>query len=626
MLQAALDLSNDPVLITTGVNKHTINVATTLTILGVPMDKVIKFLNEPQIRGLVKTLEEKEGSYGSGPDLFVSDFVKKHLTKITEDMAPKTGLTNDALQRAFANNGVSAPSSKIKEGINQTKDGVLFRAVKKEMIKEGVFTYTLSEVTPGEIEGSKDFEVINKFVEISKISDDIKLLIPILQLDNKLPNTFDDLVSLQDTFKVLNNESEKVLKFTTDNVMNRPLVKHYKEVVTLLNDTMEKHFYTSEPMFVANARIMADNLYEKATPFQKKSVLKTMTKATQMLWAQKRLMKDVIYRDPQESMNVLATKIKQIQFADEGNEITLPKSIDPDGVISNELNSGKSDSREYLRNDWKEDGKDLEVLENAFKMYDEILEMQPLKDALKDNKALAYLQVKEKNGNYVINGKSAIGKLNETAKIEVKKDFAKIKEIDKGLYQALLHQQLMRFGMESKRNSYADILPDIEFVTYMRALSTAKAFANPLTEMKGGKEVPVMTIDKKTGKEKMKDPGTIQKNAKVTRVNTALEMKDKLPNLDRQLYPKVEVNEVIEKGVRYQVVKMASDFFVKDDTVYMKVEGKKNNQGKDFFIPVEEHGIYKNENYTQFAKNDLQVKSRSELSEEEQEELNKCFI
>jgi hypothetical protein len=57
-LQAALDMGNDPIHISTGINQNTIGVATVLAVLGVESSEMIGFLKHPVITSLVDQISK----------------------------------------------------------------------------------------------------------------------------------------------------------------------------------------------------------------------------------------------------------------------------------------------------------------------------------------------------------------------------------------------------------------------------------------------------------------------------------------------------------------------------------------------------------------------------------------
>ena len=81
ILQAALDITKDPTLLMTGINQATVNVASTMSMLGVNPEEIMEFLNEPVIKKFVSSLYADSHSFKNAKE----DVVKETIGQAIKD-------------------------------------------------------------------------------------------------------------------------------------------------------------------------------------------------------------------------------------------------------------------------------------------------------------------------------------------------------------------------------------------------------------------------------------------------------------------------------------------------------------------------------------------------------------
>jgi hypothetical protein len=616
MLQAALDLNNDPVLLTTGVNKHTIGVATTLTTLGVPPIEIVAFLRSPGIESLVNKLESKEGSFSDDTLVYLSDFVNAYRGDLMDEVG---NIITDVSGRGIdvaIEKGFPVNSAEIKDGINITKSGRMFFATKVADVPGGRAQFDVRELNDLDLQNNPEqFEAlrdIDKFVEINQIANDIKRIIPILQLDNKLPNTKGDLFALRKAFEVLESgqDGNQVLRITTQEIMKRPLTQHYRQVVNQQAKIYRKHLMTFDESFKTLANQIVEEQNPRATEDKKVKMYNAITQSFMRYAAQKSAMeimgsKKLMFKNPQQAMNELAMRLLSIQKV-QNNAFTLSNPA-IDNVYTQRVVNGDMTIEaweEMMREDYPAEVMDQIMMEIA--SYQDAMDVA---EELRDNKALKLLQPFEKEGNYVINGKHEVRYMNESTRKELQDDFEKLKVVDPALYYGLISQQVMRFGLDNKINSYSDMLPDSIHLAYFEHISKLKRFMSGFVN----KNVSRNRTEVQEGVEKQKP------QIPLVEINAMLDMSETLTKVediqDRVL--DMKQNEIRFKAdPKSKKVSGVPNFITREGEMYVR-----KTPNSDTWVASSKRNMFKNDNFTQYLPTMDQDKV---VSIEKLEEMRAC--
>lgn len=559
LLQAALDMAKDPILPSTGINRFTINVATTLTLLGVSINETAKFLNDSAIVDLVKLIEETEGNYRAGKKKPVTQIVSEYKKSL--DAKTTTLTTPEMINTLVEKHGAKAylKGDINTEDVFKTKDGSMYYRL--EPIEGKPDQYHISIVPKPNLDS---LEKMEKFSEIQKISDDIKKLIPLMQLDNKLPNNGKQLHQLNKNIAELNSGEVSI---TVKNFMERPLIKHYIKIAGLQNNIYQSRFITE-----------ANQVYDMASGLENSLPgidTKTAVTETMMHMGAQKFLRDQ-YTMPGEFIKAMGSKVQNILTIARTGSVKLDDDSEQqvvDGALEY-LEEGNQTAYNNIRNEYPEI---FEKYENLQTEAGKLLEFG-------NNKFFKYLETKQEVDEFgeeifIIKPKrNLIAEESESVKEEIRKAF---EELPDWLKNQLLDYQFLRFGINDKIGSLFDMMPQ-EYNT--RLLSQmSRALANKMDYF----EQNLLSIKK----------------------NTVLKYKNNLRTVKK-------VNKV---SGGYTIDNKNQPYaFINNDQIYIK-EGEK-------FQLLENDNYQTGKYFTKFGTTEFdEVKEIDDQLVEKMNELKKCF-
>jgi hypothetical protein len=237
VLQAALDLGNDPVLLKTGINKRTIGAANVMMGLGIDLREVIPFLKSPAITNFVKALEENKSIFTMFEDASYDEILENEMDKL-----------------------VGATVTNVKDFTEVTKknegvgfDRALYNVGELYVTKDRDYVFTIVErdgkliADAGGVALSQEVSDIKKFLRFHAISNDLIKVSQVMQLDGGLPKSYDELQTINKAISdMYATEDSPKSMMNYKALMDRPLFKHYRETVELLNEIHRTNFVTSQ--------------------------------------------------------------------------------------------------------------------------------------------------------------------------------------------------------------------------------------------------------------------------------------------------------------------------------------------------------------------------------------------
>jgi len=186
LLQAALDIGNDPVLTTTGFNGSTIDVGSAMLLLGVDIETTVKFLQQDGIKKLVKDFESTNSAFSQNE--------KKSFNQFLQD---------DVLEYSQEASGMIIPTSSLERYGEQTiRDFMMFKGVSKDLVN----------------------------------------LIGFIQLDKSLPNS-----SVENQMLLDGIDEFEDLSFNVNGLMKRGLYEHRKQILDMQSEVYGKQLLVSSP-------------------------------------------------------------------------------------------------------------------------------------------------------------------------------------------------------------------------------------------------------------------------------------------------------------------------------------------------------------------------------------------
>jgi hypothetical protein len=496
MLQAALDLGNDPILLETGINKHTIGAANVMLNLGVPLRKVIETLKSDAIQTLVKEIDKNSSVYSGYEGTF-----EEALFGARIDLANSE--TVNASEKAL--NSAKGSVIRLESIINKGKKGnevITLKAGKNYQTKftkdnEGnliapvTFTVELDEnksgkdkrvikIKPPEILNEKDkedFALMESFVKFNEISSEINSILPVIQRDNSMPNNSQDLRKTAKAFAKL-RKGERI-DFTP--LLERPLIQHYEEVVTAMTKIYEEHFTTEKGSYSQPAYNDINRIDKAIQSYGRKKVDKRnkVVDVYQRMIAQG----DLQVASPKKLVENLPSQVESLLAYQKSGEYisNVNESLDPhiENIITKYNNGFSEETAEYKEA--------VEQLTNSLDTQKEIDEALDLIEKAKaqvakyddpayfNNMFLQNIVVKESKtgaGVKTIVPVDNYRKLDFDVKEEIRKDFEKIMYTDLG--NSILKYQLLRNGVSDKIGSLIDLMPTEISVNFLKKMSLMK--------------------------------------------------------------------------------------------------------------------------------------------------------
>ena len=444
LLQAALDMGNDPILTSTGLNKYTIGVGTALSLLGQDLESVVGFLNNDIIVEFNKKLAATEGTFNNSSSANRSK--KETLEEYMSTISPEVGVFSTK-KTVEANETITQMNedSPIKEGIFRTSEGKTYYSVSKIEGSGNKFSVEIiAELLDHEV------SIMDKYNELQDVAKDIKKLIPLIQLDNKLPNTGTDLRNLKESFIDAKN-----LIFSTESLMSRPLMNHYKSVIQNESNIFNNKFITENEFFAG-----LDKLFKTSLPFGINSGKKIRDSFMHQV-AQEQLTKK--YSEPQEFIDKFSEEIKSMISSIRTG--TVQHSLLAEDLEQVEFQIKAKEANEAA---WQESliGADKQWLAKYIPM---MKEYQVTEDNFQevlsyaDNSFLKNISYKKnliaEDGSTLTNliqSKPEFRRATETIKKAVREDFFKLPQ---SMQDKFVDYQLLRHGLNDKIGSLMDMLP-----------------------------------------------------------------------------------------------------------------------------------------------------------------------
>ena len=468
-LQAALDMGKDPIHISTGVNKHTIQIATTLSLLGVEVEEIMGFLRHPKIENLVEGIQKEYNNYADDKFFSVKNFIEEKRAEI--DAKKSNYSSNQVLGIINKNQGrFTFTKGPIADGVYKTKnetDPLYFEVTTVKQNDNGSIEKAFRVVDQSKLKGKEDLTIIEKFQEIDEIAKSIQKIIPLLQLDNTLPNNGFDTRKILEIFSDLNKED--AFKFTTENLANRPLLKHYRQVLNQQSEIYKSKFYIENSGFYNIAKELAADIFGERSAFREKEIFEALKESMYMYDAQKTHIHNI--DSPavfvKNFTNMMVNILSNLNDNNSSIKISKPFGMDENTYIGqvNDINEAMEkdavEGTDLLQRELdliKEKGKTDEVWREFYKNYKNSLEYKEMSIALSDNIFIKNLIATDNfnTGDYVINPKKEINNISVSNLKHIKDSF---QELPPQIQEQIKAYAMMRFGIASKMNSISKMFP-----------------------------------------------------------------------------------------------------------------------------------------------------------------------
>ncbi len=539
LLQAALDMGKDPILPSTGINKNTISVATTLTLLGVDIKDIMGFLNDPAVIKLNEMISSAEGIFqekrGMSPGKIVESLLETYDAK-----EAKRFKDAGILVQTLESTGGVIYSESLSEGLHKTVKGDAYFTLESIPTEEGRAPKFKAELVDV-VDQKQDLAVMKKYIEVEKVAQDIKKIIPVIQLDKSLPNNGQQLYNLHNTIREISGG----LMFTTSNLMARPLIKHYISTANMQNNIYLRKFVTEN----SEVYKMSDSMKSSVdNPNAVKSIV-----ADSMIHRESQKDLNNSYTDPKEFIYGFSEEMKSQIKAMKTDKIELEgqyKQIQ--GEVEALVNVRDTKGTDAYTKALSAYGKYADAYGNAVEMYDRISDRAVEAQEFKDNLFLSYLTFDQINGKVLMKPKTQYSRSTESVKQMVREDFNKLPETMKNKF---IDYQLLRNGVNDKIGSMIDMLPQSLHLNTIKRMSD-------------------INLNKKEYFDQNKD---------LVKRNAALALRGNiLTNLSESDIIRMAPNRVGFKG-KQDLITVDGDIYLKEaEGIYSKVDNKNFQSGPHF--------------------------------------------
>jgi hypothetical protein len=458
ILQAALDMGNDPILLETGINKYTIGAANVMLYLGIPLEDTILMMRNPAIQDFIKEVDSDKSVFSTYSGKF-EDTLSREADKLADITRVNISL---ASARGWSGGQGLQKVGKYEVGkIYATKDKepAYFRVGKDS--ETGKLIISDENVGPN---NSTEVSLIKSFLEFHKVAEEIKGIIPVVQMDNSMPKNSEDLRKSLEAFEKMRNG--RTIDFSP--LLDRPLLQHYEKVLELMVELEETHFATEKGSYGAKAKRNMINQIESSFQKDYSNRDKIVDTFSRMV-----AQGESPVGEPAKFENKLISRLTNIlEYIKEGALVHANKEYND---LLSYHNSGNIDEYNKLM-EWSESG--LNESEKI-KFRNDVKEWIDFNDgilnSIKDpnNMFLAHITIQtNKQGVSSIVPKKGYRQQGEHIKEQVRQDFVKI--MDTPLGQAFINYQMLKNGVSDKIGSLIDMMPREISVKYLRKMSKIK--------------------------------------------------------------------------------------------------------------------------------------------------------
>ena len=406
LLQAALDIGNDPILSETGFTESTINTGNAMLLLGVNVEEVISLLKKDAIVNLQKNFNKTSIALSKSGHANFDEFFNE-LTSIYDD------------------NIKSYRKKTLEELSTEELDGK----------KIGM-------------EGAIDIENFSKF---KTIGDDLSKMRSYIELDKQLPkNAALNRALMEDI------SSFKDLSFTTENLVKRSLNKHRVFVAKEEGRIFSKQLLTSNPVVlnvIEKISILTENKYAFA---------KNAAESIMKIFAQKQIVNPS--KDVTKWFYDFGNKISSIKNV--SSNPTITNNTKDQSLVENIYKFSQSNPSLSIRNSIIEyagaasfDEKRIAHLESLLNKYESsINESESLKRFSKNN-FIQYVEITKDENDKLLLKLDPKYKNSSDITNSIKEGFLELQEMNPELAQEFINYQLYRYGVNNKIGSFIDVLP-----------------------------------------------------------------------------------------------------------------------------------------------------------------------
>ena len=459
MLQAALDMSANPVLLRSGIDGNNINVVVAMMVSGIDLETVIKFVNKEEIKNYYKKDQRENNAFTKKAN---KNKFKESLADVIEKQEEGEVKQNLETLKYFAelSQELNTITSILQLDGNLPNDGYLLRDLNK------AFSIAESDKSKTKL-NYKNYanRPINKhYKKTIDLALDIMSHHFITENDNYYKE-IDEIIESR-KYSDISEYDPSVEKRRIDDMFSLMLAQDLLNE-SQISDILENGVESIIENLKENVRESIEYSYKQIT---KKNTVKEYTK------------------DKVEDLPESQRKVEQNNLRDTFN--LLKQDIEVDGgftnigaYIENVLQSNENDvdrSLAFIKDNINENiNKNIVKTVQDFVKYKEFKETEMLEMNEKSkNKFIKLLQLANQENpetgttDTVLTGKQDVRFLTTIEKQLAKRDFEKL---DYDVQNRFLSYQLFKFGLSNKLGSLISIMPNQFTIDYLRMISNIKS-------------------------------------------------------------------------------------------------------------------------------------------------------
>ena len=403
LLQAALDMGNNPILTLTGINSHNINVVNLGLSLGKSLGDMIDVVNDPEVMEMIQQVEDGTNSFST-------------------ERAPN--LDAIVAKQFYKGKGVEKRYYSFPE--------------MKEMYSNGKYN----------------------FIQLYKTAQDLSMLIRFVQLDKSTPNNAKDIF-LMENMKSFGLDK---INLTTDFITsNRLYTDPEAGRLTVLQDArniMDNHLVTANRLLNKEILRLAKGVAK--SKFDEDAIFKSTDEVVTHMIAQNQINKQ--RGNIEEFIDNTQDKLASIRENAFGQPVQL--SAEVRDAIDTTVNFEQA-KQDLIDSYGYSEARATREINEAKQLIEAQNQAEALKgNTFIENLNVKYQKdkgkiVKDENDMPIVTDVTFGEAYRNDKKLmmKVREDFKKLQELDGELAQDIIDYQLYRYGVNNKIGSFIDVLP-----------------------------------------------------------------------------------------------------------------------------------------------------------------------
>lgn len=414
LLQAALDITADPTLLKTGVNAVTVNVASTMAMLGVNPKEIMRFLNNKSIKKFVKNLNSNDNAFEIDNDQAVRQTLKQLIYEAKKD-------NSEDLEILEAYDRLSKISDSLNSLVNIVQmDGKIPNDSAKLNVVKEAFEKMYSGKSPILLNNFTRRPLIKHYEKVLNLVSDIykhHFVIESEAYAKQVDKIKPKITYAGGTSKYSSEKNRRGVDQTFLHIAAQKL---------LSNEMLEQIEGT-----VGGAKVWVDNFVKSVKTF---TLFKNSSKSTEQM-----------YQDSETEYSYDFERYSNITYNKKKINLYDLYENSPTGWLDFLNSLGENESAK------------IEITNAVEDYIDYKSRVQPMID-VSGNNFIEMLKVKtnDDDGTSILSGSQDIRFMTQSDKKKAKEDFPKLSQDLQDQFKAF---QILKYGLSNKLGSLVSIMP-----------------------------------------------------------------------------------------------------------------------------------------------------------------------